>query len=327
VPALSVKDLSVEYGAGREARRVVSDVDLEIEEGCILGLVGESGSGKSTVARAILGLVRPVAGTVAVGGVDLLSLPFRRRAPLVQMVFQDPYSSLNPRLSVGSIIAEALPRGIEAKRRQERIVGLLDLVALDSELAERVPRQLSGGQRQRVAIARALAAGPRLLVADEITSALDVSVQAQVLNVVKEVQRRERLTVLFISHSLAVVRYVSDRIAVMHSGSIVESGTTDEIIGAPSHPYTRALLASVLGLAGTAVEDSTWLPISGPQHAGRAGKGCAYRNRCPVGPAVRPERRQCDEEDPLADAPRREHNSACHFSPLRASVETKLAPS
>ncbi|MEV0971198.1 ABC transporter ATP-binding protein [Microtetraspora glauca] len=222
-----IKNLTVRFGAFT----AVDDVTLEIPPGSIVGLVGESGSGKSTLARAVSGLV-PYTGAVEGGD------PRR-----IQMVFQDPSTSLDPRMTVGASVAEGLrlprtARGPEVER-------LLSLVSLPAELAGRYPRELSGGQRQRVAIARALGARPELLIADEITSALDVSVQGAVLNLVRSLRAEFGLSMLFISHNLAVVRYVSDVVAVMHEGRLVETGPTEEVVGAPKEGYTRSLLEAV----------------------------------------------------------------------------------
>ncbi|GAB2923442.1 ABC transporter ATP-binding protein [Nonomuraea fastidiosa] len=214
-----IRNLSVRYGSFT----AVDDVTLEIPDGRVVGLVGESGSGKSTLARAVCGLV-PHTGTI-------------EGARRVQMVFQDPYASLNPRMTVGRTIAEGCGPGAV-----ERLLGL---VRLPAELAGRYPRELSGGQRQRVAIARALGGDPELLVADEITSALDVSVQGAVLNLVRGLRDELGLSMLFISHNLAVVRYVADVVAVMHRGRLVEVGPTEQVVGEPAHDYTRALLAAV----------------------------------------------------------------------------------
>ncbi|GAA3238422.1 ABC transporter ATP-binding protein [Actinocorallia longicatena] len=224
---MRVDGLSVRYGRFL----AVDGVSFEVGPGEIVGLVGESGSGKSTVARALVGLV-PRTGTVE--GV---------RRGGVQMVFQDPYASLNPRMRVGRAVAEGVRE--KGERRAAEARRLLAQVGLDAGLAGRYPRELSGGQRQRVALARALGARPDLVVADEITSALDVSVQGAVLNLVKELRRDLGLSVLFISHDLAVVRYVCDRILVMREGRIVESGTVGQVIGSPGHEYTKALLEAV----------------------------------------------------------------------------------
>jgi peptide/nickel transport system ATP-binding protein len=244
---LSVRGLAVRYRGPGGWRTVVDGVDLDVPEGRVLGLVGESGSGKSTVARAILGLAPMLRGSVHVGSDDLRALGARERARRVQMVFQDPFGSLNPRMTVGRIVAEGLEsRGdLAPGDRPAEVRRLLELVSLPADLVDRLPRRLSGGQRQRIAIARALAARPAVLVADEITSALDVSVQAQVLNVLRDVLRRERLSMLFISHNLAVVRYISDDVAVMKDGVLVETGPVEQVLSDPQHPYTRQLLAAV----------------------------------------------------------------------------------
>ncbi|MBB2914633.1 ABC-type glutathione transport system ATPase component [Streptosporangium becharense] len=222
-----IKNLTVRFGAFT----AVDDVTLEIPPGAIVGLVGESGSGKSTLARAVAGLV-PYTGGITGGD------PRR-----IQMVFQDPYASLDPRMTVGASVAEGL-RVPRAARRAE-VERLLSLVSLPAALAGRYPRELSGGQRQRVAIARALGAEPQLLVADEITSALDVSVQGAVLNLIRSLRADLGLSMLFISHNLAVVRYVSDVVAVMHRGRLVETGPTEELVKAPRDDYTRALIEAV----------------------------------------------------------------------------------
>ncbi|WP_329125012.1 ABC transporter ATP-binding protein [Streptomyces sp. NBC_01465] len=243
---LVFEGVSVRYGSRRHALTAVDGVDLTVPSGQVVGLVGESGSGKSTLARAAVGLAPLAAGRILLDGADVRRLSGRRR-PL-QMVFQDPYSSLDPRMSVGDSIAEAMPReggrGGGAARRTQ-VARLLEQVSLDPGRAPMLPGQLSGGQRQRVALARALAGRPQVVIADEITSALDVSVQGSVLNLVRGVQRELKLTMLFISHNLAVVRYLSDHIAVMHLGRIVEAGPTDEVLADPQHPYTRELLAAV----------------------------------------------------------------------------------
>ncbi|MET7358896.1 ATP-binding cassette domain-containing protein [Streptomyces sp. NPDC005562] len=228
---MRISEVTVRFGSFT----AVDGAGLDVPAGTVTGLVGESGSGKSTLARAVAGLT-PYAGRVS--GVA------RGR---VQMVFQDPYSSLNPRMRIGDAIAEGsrVPRG----QRAAEVARLLELVSLPAAYARRHPRELSGGQRQRVAIARALAAGPELLIADEITSALDVSVQGAVLNLIRDLRAELGLTMLFISHNLAVVRYVCDSIAVMRHGRLLETGPVQDVLGAPQHPYTRTLLDAVPCLA------------------------------------------------------------------------------
>jgi peptide/nickel transport system ATP-binding protein len=224
----------------------VSDVDLVVPTGQVVGLVGESGSGKSTLARAAVGLVAPAAGKIVLDGEPV---PRRGRRPL-QMVFQDPYASLDPRMTAGESIAEAIPRSGPAAIagravRHAKAAELTDLVGLLPGTADRHPAGLSGGQRQRVALARALAGAPRVLIADEITSALDVSTQGAVLNLIRDLQRELGLSMLFISHNLAVVRYVADIVAVMYQGRIVEHGPAGDVLAEPRHAYTRRLLAAV----------------------------------------------------------------------------------
>lgn len=239
---LEIRDLTVTFGRGRRALTAVDNVSFTVPDGAVLGIVGESGSGKSTVARVIAGLTKPQAGRVLLDGVDLTRRGSRGRSR-VQMVFQDPYSSLDPRMTVGAIVEEGM-RGMARGKRQVESAQLLQLVGLDPGQASRVPAMLSGGQRQRVALARAIAAGPDALIADEITSALDVSVQGTVLNLVKDLQRELGLTIIFISHNLPVVRYVSDYVAVMYAGRIVEAGPAGDVLTFPEHPYTHKLLAA-----------------------------------------------------------------------------------
>jgi oligopeptide/dipeptide ABC transporter ATP-binding protein len=245
---LELEQLSVEYPMGRRrpALRAVDDVSLSIGESETLGLVGESGSGKSTTGRAILGRAPVVAGKVRFAGRDITHSPARDRRELsssIQMVFQDPYSSLNPARTVGQALGEMLrPHGASKDVAADRTQTLLECVGLPSDAASRYPTQFSGGQRQRIAIARALMAEPRLVVCDEPVSALDISVQAQVLNLLQDLQDTFELSYLFISHDIAVVRHVSHRIAVLYRGRIVELGEAEAICTQPAHPYTRLLL-------------------------------------------------------------------------------------
>ncbi|MFD2796325.1 ABC transporter ATP-binding protein [Promicromonospora vindobonensis] len=250
---LRFDDVTVRYGTGRRATTAVDGVSLVVPPGEIVGLVGESGSGKSTLARAAVGLVPVHGGRVLLDGEPVAG---RRRAAgpsPVQLVFQDPASSLDPRMTVGESVAEAVPRQRGTARTpaaaravvRAEVERLLTQVHLDPDRAGAYPGQLSGGQRQRVAIARALAARPRVVVADEITSALDVSIQGAVLNLVRELQRDLGLSILFISHNLAVVRYVATQVAVLHRGRVVEQGETAQVLGDPRHDYTRSLLAAV----------------------------------------------------------------------------------
>jgi peptide/nickel transport system ATP-binding protein len=236
--------ITVRFGSGRSAMTAVDDVSLTVPDGQIVGLVGESGSGKSTIARAAVGLVPVQEGRILLDG-EPIDVRHGRR-PL-QMVFQDPYSSLDPRMTVGASVAEILPRGLSRAARRSEVERLLDLVHLDPARAASYPSQLSGGQRQRVAIARALAGHPEVLIADEITSALDVSIQGAILNLVRELQAELGLSMLFISHNLAVVRYVASHTAVMHRGRIVEQGPTADVLAAPREDYTKELLAAIPG--------------------------------------------------------------------------------
>jgi peptide/nickel transport system ATP-binding protein len=241
---LEFDHVTVRYGAST----ILDEVSLTVPDGEIVGLVGESGSGKSTLAKAAVGLAPVHGGQILLDG-EPIRLRGRHRP--VQMVFQDPFSSLDPRMTIGESIAEALHRPESGRlsrgARRGEIARLLELVHLDAARSGQLPGQLSGGQRQRVALARALAGRPQLVIADEITSALDVSVQGAVLNLVREMQRELGLSMLFISHNLAVVRYVASQVAVLEGGRIVEHGPTAEVLGRPRHDYTRQLLAAIPG--------------------------------------------------------------------------------
>jgi len=321
VSELGFEDVTVRFGGRRRGLTAVDRVSLTVPSGHVVGLVGESGSGKSTLARAAVGLTPVAGGRVLLDGQPLrhsLRAGSRRR---IQMVFQDPYSSLDPRMTVGASIAEAIPRGSFSKlaretthsragltARRTEVSELLELVELPADRADVYPGQLSGGQRQRVAIARALAARPDVIIADEITSALDVSIQGTVLNLVRDLQRRLRLSMLFISHNLAVVRYVSDYIAVMYLGRIVEYGPADDVLLDPQHPYTRELLA----LTRT-VEDAE---PADPHHPPT---GCRYHPRCSIGPVVLDGRDICRDAEPTAAGHR--HGAACHFAENTTSIK------
>jgi ABC-type glutathione transport system ATPase component len=249
-PLLKVDGLQKRFGRGKDAYQALTDVSFEVNQGEIVGLVGESGSGKSTIIRCLVGLEKEDAGTIAYDGIDPVSASktdLRRYRREVQMVFQDPYSSLDPRMTVREILEEPMLviGGFSAADRKDRIHELIDMVGLLPEHLTRHPRHFSGGQRQRIAIVRALVVGPRVLLCDEPVSALDVSVQAQVLNLIKDMQRRLDLTVLFVSHDLAVVKYLCTRLVVLDKGVIAETGDVPEIYDAPQDPYTRALMEAV----------------------------------------------------------------------------------
>lgn len=309
---LNVVGVDVTFGRGAERTEAVSKATLTVPAGSVLGLVGESGSGKSTLARAIVGLVPLANGSVLLDDGDI-----RRtgHGPCpVQMVFQDPASSLNPRMSVGDSVGEPLVGRLSRQARAARVAELLALVGIDPARGAQRPRAFSGGQKQRIALARALAAEPSVVIADEITSALDVSVQGSVLNVVREVQRKLGFSMLFISHDFAVVRYVSDAIGVMYQGRIVELAPTEELVGAPQHPYTQALLASVPRLGSRTVsapptpDDLQQIP-----NPGVGAPGCGFAGRCSLRAELGSAASTCLEEDPRTGAGQRLHQASCHF--------------
>ena len=315
--------VSVRFGTHRAGLTAVDGVSLVVPSGSVVGLVGESGSGKSTLARAAIGLSPISEGTITLDGVDVRR--FRRNRP-IQMVFQDPFSSLDPRMTIGESIAEALPRDIRrpAARRAE-VARLLELVSLDPERAASLPGALSGGQRQRIALARALAARPEVIIADEITSALDVSVQGSVLNLVRSLRAELDLTMLFISHNLAVVRYLSDHIAVMYLGKIVEVGPTDQVLADPQHPYTKELLASAPTRHGSLLDIDPLAPVAvEPPDPHAPPSGCRFHPRCPIGPAARPDRQLCVISEPMQ--PSGSAGAACHFAGTGADLPVGTPP-
>jgi oligopeptide/dipeptide ABC transporter ATP-binding protein len=315
-PLLEVQDLAKRFEVGgswlgrhRRVIRAVDGVSFALTPGETLGLVGESGCGKSTTGRLILRLIEPSAGRIRLEGRDLLELPARelwaaRRR--MQIVFQDPYGSLNPRMRVGQIIAEPLAiYGLaDAADRRRRVGELLELVGLDPAFALRYPHELSGGQRQRIGIAAALALHPALIVADEPVSALDVSVQAQVLNLLMDLKRRFGLTYLFISHDLHVVLHMSDRVAVMYLGEIVELGPRDAIHHAPKHPYTRVLLSSV-PVVDPALRRERLVPVGEMASPLAMPSGCRFHPRCPLAMEV------CKQQVPVMAPVARGHRVAC----------------
>jgi oligopeptide/dipeptide ABC transporter ATP-binding protein len=295
--------------------RAVDGVTFSIERGQTMGLVGESGSGKTTIGRTIVRLYKPTSGQILFDNRDLATLegePMRQIRQRVQMIFQDPFASLNPRFTIGSLIAEPMHIyhvGSNSEIR-ERTEELLRVVGLRPEYIDRYPHEFSGGQRQRIAVARALSINPEFVIADEPVSALDVSVRAQVLNLLQRLQEQFNLTYLFVSHDLSVVRHVADRIAVMYLGKIVELSDRDELYAAPKHPYTKALL-SAIPIPDPQIEKHRHrIILSGDLPSPiKIPSGCRFHTRCPMAQDI------CREVEPTLDAKEgREHYAACHFS-------------
>lgn len=321
VPLLTVKDLVVEFpvkiglfGRNKSYLRAVDRISFEIAPGETLAIVGESGSGKSTTARGLLRLVEPAGGEVWFKGVSILSLgqnQLRKLRPKFQIVFQDPYSSLNPAMTVGEIVGEPLrfhKREMPKQQRDKEVAETLRLVGLESAYMSRYPYEFSGGQRQRIAIARAIILRPELVVLDEAVSALDVSTQSQVINLLLRLQKELGLTYLFISHDLSLVRYVSHRIAVMYRGQIVEIGSAEQLLDSPSHPYTAALAAAVpkphptrRSRASPVVAEAELSSLLEPQ------SGCRFRMRCPFAMEI------CRVHEPKMTTTSSGGMAACHL--------------
>jgi oligopeptide/dipeptide ABC transporter ATP-binding protein len=311
-----VKHFPVRRGGTKEMVHAVNGVDLEVRRGETLGLVGETGCGKSTLARCVVRLHELTAGRVVFDGQDISTAsrrelrPFRRR---MQLVFQDPYGSLNPRRRVGSIIGDpfAIHGVADGAERTERVKELMRVVGLNPEHFNRFPAEFSGGQRQRIAIARALALRPKLIILDEPVSGLDVSIRAQILNLLSDLQQERGLTYLFISHDLSVVEHVSDRVAVMYLGKIVEISPAAELYAHPRHPYTAALLSAVPIADPDLAETQERAVLTGdPPSPLDPPRACPFHPRCPKAQAI------CAQEMPplvprFADGP--EHRAACHF--------------
>jgi peptide/nickel transport system ATP-binding protein len=311
---LRVEDLVVEFGAARNRRvHAVSGISFDVLPGETLGLVGESGSGKSTTGRAVMQLPPPTSGSVRFDGVELTQLhgeALRRLRPRIQMIFQDPISSLNPRRKVGSIVAEGLEIWNLATpdERAKRVDEMFDAVGLDAEASrDRRPHEFSGGQCQRISIARAVITEPKLIICDEPVSALDVSVQAQILNLLEEMKRRYELTLLFIAHDLAVVKNVSDRVVVMYLGKLCEVGAPDDLYARPAHPYTATLLAAIpVPDPSERVDRHDVVSGEVPSNVDPP-SGCRFRTRCPKAQA------HCAEEEPVLREIAPGQYVACHF--------------
>lgn len=318
---LTVENLRKQYKTARGNVSAVDDVSFSISKGEVLGLVGESGCGKSTLAKTVMRLIEPDSGQIKLGATDLLALKgeaIRSQRGRFQMVFQDPFASLNPRQRVSSILEGPLlvhRKGSPAERK-ERVAWLMNKVGLRPEMADRLPHEFSGGQRQRIGIARALALNPELLICDEPVSALDVSVRAQVMNLLADLRQEFFLSYLFVSHDLSIVRHIADRVAVMYLGRLVETGTPREIFTRPAHPYTRALLDSfpapvarkgASSVKKIALAGEVPSPLNPPS-------GCRFHPRCPLARGI------CSREQPPMVTFAGNRSVACHFPLEQAKI-------
>jgi len=319
-PLLRVENLKVHFPIRRGvlqrqvgAVKAVDGISFNVRKGETLGLVGESGCGKSTTGRVILQLFRPTAGRVFFEGEDLTALKgedLRRKRRRMQMIFQDPYASLNPRQTVNEIVGEPLEvHGIASgKERDDQVQNLLKIVGLNPQYAKRFPHEFSGGQRQRIGIARSLALSPSFIVCDEPISALDVSIQAQVVNLLEDLQKELGLTYLFIAHDLSMVRHISDRVAVMYLGHLMEMTGRDELYHSPLHPYTQALLSAVPVPDPYVEERRQRIILMGdPPNPANPPKGCPFNTRCPLAIDI------CRDKEPEWRAVSPEHYVACHL--------------
>ena len=311
-PLVSVRNLTKYFSRGGSAVRAIDGVSFDISSGETLGLVGESGSGKTTIGRAVLRLIEPSSGSITFDGGDITQVSrgeLRRLRKEMQIIFQDPFASLNPRMTVGEIVEEPLIVHdlAHGAARRARVLELLSLVGLQAAHARRYPHEFSGGQRQRIGIARALAVNPRFIVADEPVSALDVSIQAQVINLLEDLQEQLGLTYLFIAHDLAIVRHISTRVAVMYIGVLCEVASRDELYGHPMHPYTQALLSAVPYPDPNVEQRRSRILLSGdlPSPVSPP-SGCRFHTRCPIAFA------RCRAEEPALLA-YGEHQVACHW--------------